>query len=144
MVFGIQCLLRTYRVPNKGLPLDCVPHYNETRMIEEHPRMTRENRTVTAMIELYCRKRHGRGELCADCRELADYAGGRLLKCPFQENKTVCSRCAVHCYQPVMRERIRIIMRYSGPRMIYHHPILVIRHLIDKRRKVPAQTAIVW
>jgi hypothetical protein len=30
-----------------------------------------------------------------------------------------------------MRERIRIVMRYSGPRMLYRHPILSIRHKMD-------------
>lgn len=32
-----------------------------------------------------------------------------------------------------MKEKIRNVMRYSGPRMILHHPIMAIRHVIDKR-----------
>jgi len=43
----------------------------------------------------------------------------------------------VHCYKPAMRENIRAVMRYSGPRMISHHPLMAIQHLIDKRRKKP-------
>ena len=29
------------------------------------------------------------------------------------------------------------IMRWAGPRMLWRHPILTIRHLIDDRRPVP-------
>jgi hypothetical protein len=28
-------------------------------------------------------------------------------------------------------------MRYAGPRMIWSHPIMALRHLIDGRRKAP-------
>jgi hypothetical protein len=31
-----------------------------------------------------------------------------------------------------MREQIRRVMRYSGPRMIIHHPVLAIWHYIDR------------
>ena len=36
-----------------------------------------------------------------------------------------------------MREQIRIVMRWAGPRMMLRHPILAIGHLIDERRPVP-------
>jgi hypothetical protein len=68
-----------------------------------------------------------------------NYALERLKKCPFQGGKTTCAKCPVHCYKPKMREKIRIVMRYSGPRMLYHHPVLAIFHLIDSRRKQPIQ-----
>ena len=32
-----------------------------------------------------------------------------------------------------MREKIRTVMRYSGPRMITVHPVLAIRHLIESK-----------
>jgi predicted amidophosphoribosyltransferase len=102
-------------------------------------RMEREARTVEAMVRLYCHAHHGRGEaLCAGCRELLSYAGQRLERCPFQEGKTTCARCPVHCYRPDMRERIRAVMRYAGPRMLWRHPMLALLHLIDGRRKAPA------
>ncbi len=34
-----------------------------------------------------------------------------------------------------MRERVRVVMRTAGPRMIWKHPILAIRHVIDGRQK---------
>lgn len=103
----------------------------------KQPRIAREGRTVSVMIDLYCRKQHGGSELCPDCRELAVYAAERLWKCPFQNGKTTCAKCPVHCYKPAMRERIRAVMRYSGPRMIYRHPVLAVYHLVDGRRKEP-------
>jgi hypothetical protein len=103
-------------------------------------RMGREARTVEAMIRLYCREVHGStAELCAACAELRTYARQRLQKCPFQEGKTTCARCPVHCYKPQMRERIRTVMRYAGPRMLLRHPILAMLHLADGLRKEPVR-----
>jgi hypothetical protein len=82
------------------------------QLTNTHPRMTREARTLEAMIGIYCRDHHGtQGEvLCADCADLLSYAGLRLQKCPFQENKTTCAKCPVHCYKPARREQIRVVM----------------------------------
>jgi hypothetical protein len=102
-------------------------------------RIIRERKTVEAMIRLYCHDHHGtRAEaLCADCQALTAYAGERLAKCPFQENKTVCAKCRVHCYKAQMRERIREVMRYAGPRMLRRHPVMAVQHLWDSFRKEP-------
>ena len=109
-------------------------------MSNDRPRMARENNTIEAMISIYCHGQHGtKHELCFECRELLNYARGRLNKCPFQENKTTCAKCPVHCYRPVMREKIRAVMRYAGPRMFYQHPILTLFHLIDGLRKEPVR-----
>ena len=92
-------------------------------------KLQHERRVVRDMIVLYCRKNHGTKQLCDECLALAEYADERTLKCPFMEEKTFCSQCKTHCYKPEMREKIRQVMRYSGPRMIFHHPIAAIRHL---------------
>jgi hypothetical protein len=34
-----------------------------------------------------------------------------------------------------MRELIKKVMKYSGPKMIFHHPILAIKHLIESKRE---------
>jgi predicted amidophosphoribosyltransferase len=100
--------------------------------------MAREQRTVEVMIRLYCRDHHGPArELCDDCRALREYTRERLGKCPFQEGKTTCARCPVHCYRPQMREAVRAVMRYAGPRMLARHPVLALRHLLDGRRREP-------
>ncbi len=107
-------------------------------MPEIHPRLAREARTMAAMIRIYCQDHHGTtGTLCAGCQEILAYANLRLAKCPFQEGKTTCAQCPVHCYKPAMRGRIRLVMRYAGPRMLYYHPVLAIRHLLDGRRQEP-------
>jgi hypothetical protein len=102
----------------------------------EGPRIRREKKTVNAMIRLYCRKHHeSDGELCSDCQELDDYAMLRLTYCPFEENKSTCGKCLVHCYKPELRTKISNVMRYSGPRMLLHHPIMAFQHVFDGRRK---------
>ena len=75
--------------------------------------------------------------LCAECQELLQYALERLDNCPFQEHKTTCENCPVHCYRPEMRERIRAVMRYAGPRMLFRHPLLALLHLWDRARGAP-------
>ena len=95
----------------------------------------REKETVSLMIRLYCRKKHGGKTLCPDCAALDAYARQRSDKCPFMETKTFCSNCKVHCYKNDMREKIREVMRFSGPRMIFHHPIMAIRHVIESKQE---------
>lgn len=97
-------------------------------------KIKREQKTVEQMIRLYCRHREGNLELCADCTALLKYARKRLENCPFGEDKSSCRKCSVHCYRPDMKERIRLVMRYSGPRMIFYHPLAAIRHLITELR----------
>jgi len=91
----------------------------------------KEKEVVSLMIRLYCRKKHGTKDgLCPECAELASYACARSDRCPFMEEKTFCSNCKVHCYEPEMREKIRAVMRFSGPRMIFYHPVMAVRHVI--------------
>ena len=96
-----------------------------------------EKMLVSEMIALYCRKQHHtrRGSLCPECQQLHDYALARIEHCPFMETKTFCSNCRVHCYQKDMREKIREVMRFSGPRMIFYHPMMAIRHVAESRKE---------
>lgn len=93
----------------------------------------REKKLVSEMIHLYCKKNHHTKSLCPSCTQLEAYAKQRSENCPFMETKTFCSNCKVHCYKPEMREKIRQVMRFSGPRMIVHHPIMAVRHCIDSK-----------
>lgn len=93
----------------------------------------RENETVLVMAAIYCRAKHGgvrrdNDGLCQECRAVYDYAVSRTMSCPMGEKKTTCAKCPIHCYEPEMREAVRAIMRYAGPRMIFHHPIMALRH----------------
>ena len=100
----------------------------------------REKEMVSQMIALYCRKHHGgKGGLCPQCRALEEYARARSDKCPFMEEKTFCSNCKVHCYRKDMAQQIRQVMRYAGPRMLLHHPILALRHVWESTREKQRQ-----
>lgn len=102
-------------------------------------RLNREWRTIVAMIRCYCRDHHeAAAGLCAECQGLMDYAGVRLERCRFGAEKPVCAKCPVHCYQRARREQVRVVMRYAGPRMLWEHPILSLRHWLDGVRKAPA------
>ena len=95
-----------------------------------------EKETVSEMIRLYCKKQHGTKQgLCPECASLEEYARLRSDKCPFIETKTFCSNCKVHCYKSEMREKIRTVMRFSGPRMLFVHPIMAIRHVIESKKE---------
>ncbi len=102
-------------------------------------KIEREQKVVEEMILLYCRRNHrGTVHPCPECAELISYAQSRSAHCPFMEQKTFCSNCKVHCYKPEMRQRIKTVMRFSGPRMLFHHPIMAMWHVIcsirEKRR----------
>ena len=100
-------------------------------------RIRRELRTVEVMIGIYCRGHHGAGgDLCRDCRELWEYTRRRVDGCSFGAEKPTCLNCTTHCFKRDMRHRIRTIMRYAGPRMPWHHPVLTLFHFIDGRRPV--------
>ena len=100
----------------------------------------KEQYVVEEMIRLYCRKKHSKeerqeGQMCPECQRLSDYAKQRSQKCPFMEQKTFCANCKVHCYKPEMREQIRQVMRFSGPRMLIYHPVLAVWHLICSKKE---------
>ena len=96
----------------------------------------KEKKMVSQMIALYCKKQHHtKAGLCEECAALDNYARERSDKCPFMETKTFCSNCKVHCYNPMMRQQIRQVMRFSGPRMIFYHPIAAMHHMIATKKE---------
>jgi hypothetical protein len=99
-------------------------------------RIGREKATLEKMFRIYCDKNHYTPNLCEDCRGLLDYALDRLDKCPFGYEKPTCKNCHVHCYRKSEREKIRDIMRFSGPKMIYKSPYLALMHIIDGRKNL--------
>ena len=105
----------------------------------------KEKKLNPVMIRKYCHGKHGtKGkELCEDCKALTEYALFRLEKCPFKKNKKFCSFCKIHCYKPEMREKIKEVMKYAGPRMLHTHPIFSMAHvvqMIQYKKKLKKQT----
>ncbi|MHC1781252.1 MAG: nitrous oxide-stimulated promoter family protein [Anaerolineaceae bacterium] len=107
-------------------------------MNHDSVRMRRESQTVDSMIRLYCRLLHETvAGLCAECANLQEYTRECLDRCPFAPDKPTCAKCLVHCYKAERREQLRVVMRFAGPRMIFFHPVMAIRHLLDERKKAP-------
>ncbi len=102
-------------------------------MDKKYKHWNQEVKLIPKMIKIYCKGKHRtkRGCLCAECKDLQEYALFRLSKCPFKENKKFCSFCSIHCYKPEMREKIKDVMKYSGPKMTLTHPIFSISHVIQ-------------
>jgi hypothetical protein len=104
-------------------------HFAESR------RFRREKKTLEAMIRIYCHSLHNtEGNVCMKCQKILDYSIEHLGKCPYGVDKPACNTCPIHCYETEMRERIRAIMRYAGPKMLFPHPILSLYHLLDKQK----------
>lgn len=99
-------------------------------------RIDLEKKTIEIMIQMYCKNFHNpENRFCLSCLDLFKYAEKRLKYCQFGENKPTCKKCPIHCYKPDMREEVRKVMRYAGPRMLYSHPIMGFRHLLNKFKK---------
>ena len=69
------------------------------------------------------------------CAALPGNASQRRDRCPHGDNKPFCSNCPIHCYKPEMRQQMRAVMRYAGPRMLLSHPALVLRHMAETMRR---------
>lgn len=95
----------------------------------------KEQIIVDMMIDLYCKKHHHSESCCIECSALKGYVHQRLAKCPFGDEKNFCSNCTIHCYQKEQQERIKRIMRFSGPRMLLHHPKVALCHVLQTRRQ---------
>lgn len=105
-------------------------------MISIEKKRAREQYVVEQMIRLYCCKNHRqKSGLCDECKVLCEYAKERSAKCPFMEKKTFCSNCRVHCYKSEMRDKIRQVMRFSGPRIMLYHPVMACWHVITSSRE---------
>ena len=93
-----------------------------------HGRIEEEKDIIAIMIGYYCRNKEKNQVICTDCRELIEYAQARLDHCPFGDEKTACKKCPIHCYKPVMRERMKKVMSYTGPRMLFVFPRIAFAH----------------
>lgn len=114
-------------------------------MNDQQARLTRERHTIQTMIDIYCHGQHHKASgLCVECAALSDYAMQRINKCPFQDDKPTCAKCPIHCYKPDMRERVRRVMRYAGPRMMLYHPVLTFWHYYDEfsRKQMDKKNAV--
>lgn len=89
-----------------------------------------DQRIVSIMVRRYCLDHHQSETLCSTCSELLAYANQRIERCPLGEKKTICQRCTIHCYSSQRRMQMKEVMKYSGKRILFSHPLAAIRHLI--------------
>ena len=94
-----------------------------------------EKKAVSVMISFYCRKNHHTKSLCEECSKLLDYSYARIEHCIFKDDKPNCSKCTVHCYKKDMREQIKEVMRYSGPRRLWYNPLFALGHFLRNLSK---------
>ncbi len=99
-------------------------------------------KTLSVMIGMYCNAHHSSRPkeekgLCAECSSVYQYALGRLDRCPFGAGKPNCPKCPLQCYSREKQDAMKVIMRYSGPRMGMKHPLLSLYHLLNNYRKIP-------
>jgi len=97
---------------------------------------SREKESIEKMLVIYCEGNHRKIDaLCPDCQFFLEYITERLDNCEFGKKKPLCSRCPNHCYSKNKRTKTVDVMRFSGPRMLYKHPILALFHLIDALKR---------
>jgi len=101
------------------------------REINKGPKINFEKKTLKAMIDLYYKKHP---EQNFEKEDTLNYAMDRLSFCRFGEEKPTCKVCPIHCYKKSYKERMQIIMRYAGPRMLFYHPVMSIEHLLKERQ----------
>lgn len=87
---------------------------------------------IGKFVEVYCNGKHGAvdrasfslpaglGErrLCPECSAFMQYAVTKRMKCPLEAEKPTCKHCRIHCYAKPQREKVRVIMAYSGRKLM--------------------------
>jgi hypothetical protein len=72
--------------------------------------------------------------LCDECAEHIRYAEKRRAYCP-RDPKPFCAHCDTHCYRTDESEWQRQMMRYAGPRSMWHgYAIPGIKHALEARK----------
>jgi hypothetical protein len=87
--------------------------------MEKIVKQEKDIKVLAAFVGTYCRGRHKsrKGELCADCSALLNYARMKRQNCPL-DPKPECKHCPIHCYGKNQRAAIREVMGYSGRRLL--------------------------
>lgn len=86
---------------------------------------------VKFMIEKYYDKH--RDELL-EKEDLLAYVEKKLSLCPHGDDKPFCSSCKIHCYDETHRAKIKKVMKYMGPRMIFYAPKQSLKHFLEKMK----------
>lgn len=113
------------------LAKDDVPDTNHNSGSSQ--RRVTEKAVFREMTLLFCRAQHRHDTICPECDALVRYAWQRIDACRFGDAKSFCSACTVHCFSPDRRAQTKLVMRFAGPRMLFHRPLMFIRHMIKAK-----------
>ena len=88
--------------------------------LKKSKRIEKDKKILKKFISIYCKENHlkkGTKEykdgLCRECYELLEYAVKKSENCPLNP-KPQCKHCAIHCYRPDMRQKIKKVMTFSS------------------------------
>ncbi len=94
-------------------------------------RLNTEKKVFKKMVLIYCKNKHQKNTPCSECREIIEYGIEKIDNCFYAEKKPFCSKCSIHCYNKNMQKKVKDIMRFSGPRIIFYHPFISLKHLFS-------------
>lgn len=97
-----------------------------------------EHQTIAKMTKIYCQHFHKVPYTnCQSCQAFVGYAEKKLDRCVYGQAKPACKNCPIHCYKPTEKQLAQQIMRFAGPKMLFKHPILAIKHLLKAKKSFP-------
>ncbi|MDO5100211.1 MAG: nitrous oxide-stimulated promoter family protein [Eubacteriales bacterium] len=92
-------------------------------------RVTVEDEEIHQWSNHFGRRRFASVQLCEDCRDLLLIGWRHTNNCPRMAEKTFCHHCPKPCYRKADEERIKTVMRQSGRRLLWKHPLLAVCQL---------------
>jgi hypothetical protein len=113
-----------------------------------------DTRVLGDFVAIYCKGNHAERErvaltsdatslgvygrktpvVCEECADHLRYAEARRAYCP-KDPKPFCAHCDTHCYRPAEAEWQRQMMRYAGPKSMWHgHAIDGVKHMLEGRK----------
>ena len=102
----------------------------------------REMKTIRAMIAIYCQDHHhvAAGSCAMRARRCSSMLRPDLANARGVTRNPCVPTARSIAIKPAMRDQVRQVMRYAGPKMLLRHPLLAVSHLLQKR-KAHAATA---
>jgi len=94
-------------------------------------KIEKDKQTIRFMVELYCKQKLHQTSISEEYTQLIEYGCLRLEHCKYGKKKPACKSCKTHCYRSEMREKMRTVMKWAGPRMLLYNPMAMIRHLMN-------------
>jgi hypothetical protein len=109
----------------------------------------RDIQVLIRFVHIFCREKHGENskkpfsplfeeiagliendiQLCESCSELLSYGMRKRFRCPHNP-KPMCKKCHTPCYNRTYRERVREVMRFSGPYLIKRGRLDLLYHYL--------------